>query len=96
MAHEERIRVEKECREAISAIREYRAEMELVIRNYFTDHVFAFNNAFAKMQTSFQTGNIDLIIEGANCITETLEGEVLFRNIDELDALMKSDRPILI
>lgn len=88
MAHEERLRVEAECDAAITAIREYRLQMELAIRNYFTDYIRVFNSAFSKMQEAFNTGNVDLLIEGANNITETLGGEVLFRTADELDALM--------
>lgn len=88
LAHEERLQVEAECEGAIQAIREYRLEMELTIRNYFTENISAFNNAFSQMNEVFHTGNVDLFIAGANSITETLGGEVLFRTTDELDALM--------
>ena len=96
LAHEERLCVEAECEAAIAAIREYRFEMELAIRSYFTDHIRAFDEAFSKMQEAFGTGNIDLLIEGANSITETLGGEVLFQTASDLDALMASDEIITI
>ncbi len=96
MAREERLRVEAECREAIAAIREYRLEMELVIRNYLTDYIQAFDDAFAQMQKAFQTGNVDFLIGGANRITEALGEEVLFQTGDELDALMANEAVIII
>lgn len=96
MAHEERLRTEAECAAAIIAIREYRLEMELAIRNYFTAHICAFDSAFSKMQKAFHTGNIDLLVEGANSITETLGGEVLFHTASELDALIASEDIIII
>lgn len=91
LAHEERLQVEAECEGAIQAIREYRLEMELTIRNYFTENISAFNNAFSQMNEVFHTGNVDLFIAGANSITETLGGEVLFGTTDELDALMAGE-----
>lgn len=96
VAHEERLRIEAECEAAIVAIREYRLEMELAIRNYFIGHIRAFNSAFSQMQEAFNTGNIDLLVEGANSITETLGGEVLFRTTGELDALMAGEDTITI
>lgn len=96
MAHEERLRIEAECKEAIAAIQEYRFEIELAVRNYFTNHIRAFNSAFAQMQEAFHTSNVDLLIEGANSITERLGREVLFHTADEFDALMASEGTIRI
>ncbi len=96
IAHEERLQIEAECEAAIIAIREYRFEMELAIRNYFVDHICVFDSAFSKMQESFRTGSIDLLVEGANSITETLGEEALFHTASELDALMAGDDAILI
>lgn len=96
MAREERILIEAECEAAIVAIREYRLEMELVLRNYFTSYIYAFDNAFSQMQTAFQTGEVDLLIGGANGITEALGGEILFRTEEEFDELMASSDTILI
>lgn len=96
MAHEVRLLVEAECEEAITAIREYRLEMELAIRNYFTEYIPAFENAISDMQAAFQTHDVDLLVKGANAITETLGEEALFRTSEELDALMAAKDTILI
>ena len=95
-AHEERVVIEMECEEAIAAIREYRLEMEIAIRNYFTENIRTFDIAFSKMQEAFDTGSVDLLVEGANSITEALGGEVLFHTAGELDALMASQEVITI
>lgn len=95
-AHAERLRIEAECEASIASIREYRIQMEITIRNYLSDHICAFNNAFSKMQEAFHTRNVDLIVEGANDITKMLGGEVLFQNINELDMLMENGREIII
>lgn len=95
-AHEERLRIEAECEEAIAAIREYRFEMEVAIRNYFSDHINAFNQAFTQIQTAFHTGDIDTFIAGTNIITEFLGEEALFHTEGELEALMASEDTIKI
>lgn len=96
MMHEERLRVEKECTTAIIAIRQYRLEIELAIRNYFKGYITAFDSAFSQMQQAFNTGDVDLLVEGANSITEKLGEEVLFRTTDELDMLMSDEEIIII
>lgn len=96
VAHEESLRIEAECGEAIQAIREYRFEMELAIRNYFKESISAFNNAFSQMHEAFRTKNVDLLIEGANSITETLGKEALLHTTAELDALMSSEGKIIL
>ncbi len=88
--------MEAECEAVIAAIREYRFEMELAIRNYFTDHVRAYDDAFSKMQEALHTGNVDLLVEGANNITKTLGEEALFHTASEFDALMASESVIII
>lgn len=96
LAREERLLVEAECAEAAAALREYRFEMELVLRNYFTEHLQVFDSALAQMQAAFRTGDADRFTAGANRITEALGGEPLFRTAAELDALMAGEGPIVI
>ena len=96
MARMERIRIEEECQQAMAAIREYRLQAEIAIRNYFTEHISSFENAFSVIREGFDTENADLLIEGANSITEALGEEALFHNDSELDALMMSSGTIKI
>jgi hypothetical protein len=96
LAHRERVRIEVECEEAIRAMREYRFEMEIAIRNYFTHYIGEFEQAFSTMQKAYDTGDLDFMVQGANHITEALGGQVLFRTTEELDRLMASSDPIIL
>lgn len=94
LARAERLQVEAECNAAVEALREYRAEMEKLIQNYFRQHMEAFQLAFSEMHEAFQTGDVDLMIGGANRITEDLGKKALFRNMDEFEEMMNSNEAI--
>lgn len=91
LAHEERVRIERECEEAVKAIRKFRAEMEDLISKYLTGHITAFHSAFGIMNEALAVGDADGFISGANMITQKLGGNVQFRNMREFDSLMDSD-----
>ena len=91
LAHEERLRVERECEEAVKEIRKFRAEMEALISEYLTSHITAFHSAFGIMNEALAVGDADGFISGANMITQKLGGNVQFRNMREFDSLMDSD-----
>lgn len=46
LAKEERIRVERECAEAVELIRQYRRDMSRDVENYLATHDELFNRAF--------------------------------------------------
>lgn len=96
LAHEERKRIEMECQAAIEALREYRAEMEKLIADYFHRHMQAFQLAFGEMHEAFQTGDVDLMIGGANRITEVMGGKPLFRNMAEFEELMSCNETLIL
>lgn len=96
LAREERLRIERECQEAIARIREYRAQMEEMISRYLTEHITAFHCAFDTMKEALGVGDADGFIAGANMITEKLGGHVQFRNMREFDALMMSDEAFVL
>ncbi|GHU15261.1 hypothetical protein FACS1894163_01360 [Spirochaetia bacterium] len=90
LAHEERIRIEAECAEAIAMIREYRAEMEKVISEYLCDHMEAFHVAFNDIKSALAIGDVDGFIGGANSITKKLGGTTQFNTFNEFDTFMQS------
>ena len=96
LAHEERLRIEAECHEAIIAIKEYRMEIELVIANYLQQHVQVFNEAFIDMENAYNTGDVDKFIGGANRITEQLGGKPPFVSKTQFDELMNNQTTIRI
>lgn len=93
LAHEERLRVEAECNQAIAAIRSYRAEMNRYTTLYFTQQRDLFNASFAQMKKALMLDDVDGFIDGVNHITRGLGGDVEFNTLDEFEARMDDDTP---
>ena len=94
LAKEERIKIEKECQEAIVLIRQYRAEMNAVINNYLSVYSLTFNSAFEQMHKALELSDIDGFIGGANKITEKLNGKITFHSFAEFeDKVMNTYEP---
>lgn len=96
LAHDERLRIEHECEEAMKAIREFRAEMEKLISEYLISHITTFHSAFNIMGEALSLGDADKFIVGANMITKKLGGTVQFNNMKEFDDLMDSDEAFVL
>ena len=96
LAHEERLRIERECQKAIEMLKEYRKQMEDLISRYLTEHITAFHTAFDTMKEALGIGDVDGFISGANMITENLGGRVQFRNMREFDSLMMSEEAFVL
>ena len=88
LAHEERIAIEKACEEHIKMIREYRAQMNTIIEEYLSDTMEIFNESFSGIKDALAIGDIDLLIESANEITDTLGGNKPFESMDEFNDKM--------
>ena len=91
LAHERRVKIEKECEEHIKLIKEYRMQMEMNIQKYLGTHMVIFNNAFRELKSSLDIGDVDGFISNTNTITKTLGKEVQFNTFNEFDKLMQSD-----
>lgn len=91
IAKERRIRIEKECEEAISYLRAYRAEMESVVSEYMLDRIRVFGAGMDKMDEAMKNDDTDGFIEGNNMIQEKLGTKAVFTSQDEFDLLMESD-----
>lgn len=90
LARAERIRVERECEEAIRLIRQYRTEMEEHIADYLADHTAAFHSAFTMMKHAAGVGDVDGFIDGANAVTRKLGGKPRFESMQEFDGFMQT------
>lgn len=91
MARERRIRIEKECGEAVRVIEEYRKELNALVSRYFAEHRKVFDEALENMDTALQMHDADGLIHAANRITTQLGGRARNQNTAEFDELMKSD-----
>lgn len=88
IAREERIAIEKACKEHIKMIREYRTEMNKIIEEYLSDTMEVFNDSFAAIKDALLIGDVDLFIESTNQITESLGGNKPFETMDEFNSRM--------
>ena len=89
--HEERMRRIAECEKAVEDLKAYRAEMEKYLEAYFKDYQGCFDEALNLMKLSFEEGDTDGIISGANSITEKLGGKVKYRNMDEFKLFLADE-----
>lgn len=91
LAHNERLRIMAECKEATRQIRAFREELQTYLDNYFYDYKSCFNEALSEIEISFKTGNADGVISGANKITRKLGGKVYYNNVKEFKTFLDSD-----
>ena len=89
-AHEERIRIERECAEHITLIRSYRQEVEKIIQTYLIEKINVFQSSFDNMKEALSIGNVDGFIAGANSISNMFGRNTQFNNINEFDKIMNS------
>lgn len=82
MEHEERQRIIRECKIAAQQAREYRAELETYLAEYFKDYQDCFDEALYEIRNAFQMGDADGVISGANQITRKLGGNVYYENVE--------------
>ena len=91
IAHEERIRIEKECAESIEMIARYREEMNKLANQYFQHYTSVFTEAFSKMDKAFLSSDINEFINGTNTITRSLGADVQYNTMEEFDDFMQSN-----
>ena len=91
IAHEERLRIEKECKAAIEMMERYRMEMKACVNKYFSHYISIFNDAFRQMDKALLSEDIDQFIAGANSITTSLGEDVQFSTMEQFRAFMCSN-----
>ena len=91
IAHEERLKIEEECKMSMEILREYREEMEEVVTEYMIDRLYVFGTTLDKMDEALLSDDTDAFIESNNVIQNKLGGETMLSSQDEFDSLMLSD-----
>ena len=69
-------------------IREYRAQINAIIEEYLTDSMEIFQDSFDGIKEALAIGDVDLLIESANSITDALGGNKPFETMDEFNEMM--------
>lgn len=88
LAREERIRIEKECEEAIALIKECRAELQASIDKYLKGETQFFDVTFSSIKECLEIGDIDGYITGTNMMIRHLGGTPQYNSKAEFDAIM--------
>ena len=94
LAKAERIRIEKECAEAVKMLQEYRKELEKLIDDYLKEAEDTFNEVFAEIKDKLAIGDADGYIRSVNKITEFCGKKPIVNNRKDVDLLMQNDSPI--
>ncbi|GAA9655135.1 hypothetical protein HpVa89_07050 [Helicobacter pylori] len=82
-AHQDRIEIEKECRESISLLEMYQNQFNEVFERYFHGTIKFFNESFDELERALYAGDADLVIGANNKIQEGLGQKALFGNKQE-------------
>lgn len=91
LEHQERMRIIAECHEAAEQTKAFREELERYLNGYFREYKDCFNSAISSMRFSYQTGDTDGIIAGANEITRKLGGKVCYETVEEFKTFLDDD-----
>lgn len=91
LAHEERMRIEKECEEAIKMIVQFREEMNEAIEQYLKDMRETFSSELEKGEKEIWKDDIDAFISAANNMSVKLGKKPQFGTFKEFDAFMETE-----
>lgn len=91
LEHQERMRIISECHAAAEQTKAFREELERYLEGYFEEYKDCFNSAISSMKFSYQTGDADGMIAGANEITRKLGGKVYYETVEEFKTFLDDD-----
>lgn len=91
LEHQERLRIIAECEEAARQARAFREELKMYLENYFKEYRDCFDDALLAINTSYQMGDADGVVAGANQITRKLGGKVHYNNMSEFKGYFFDD-----
>ncbi|GAA7783215.1 hypothetical protein HpMS113_04950 [Helicobacter pylori] len=80
LAHQKRIKAEKECREKIRQLEMYRNQFNEMFERYFHGTIKFFNESFDELERVLYAGDADLAIGANNKIQEGLGQKALSNN----------------
>lgn len=96
LAHERRLVIEKACREHIEMIHAYQEEINETINNYLSTNITSIQTYFDSILSSFRIGEIEKAVYSINGIAMLMGQEPICHTLDEFDALMNSDKTIIL
>lgn len=76
LEHQKRLKLIEEYQKSEKQAKEFKEELEEYLKSYFKEYQDCFDEALFDIRYSFQNGDADGVIAGANKITEKLGGKV--------------------
>ncbi|WQT45596.1 hypothetical protein KVE74_03820 [Helicobacter pylori] len=80
LAHQKRIKAEKECRESIRLLEMHQNQFNEMFERYFHGTIKFFNESFDELERTLYVGDADLVIGANNKIQEGLGQKALSNN----------------
>lgn len=96
LAHKRRLEIEKACSEHIKMLNRYREEMNKLISQYLSENISATQIYFGEILSAFKVGEAEKAVFGINGITTLMGQKPICYSFDEFDALMNSDKTIIL
>lgn len=91
MIHEERLKIEKHCKELVEIITAYRNHINELVSNYLHGNITSFQAGIRSMDAALLENDSNGFIAANTEILKAMGKKVQFTNQDEFDDLMDSD-----
>ena len=91
LEHQERKRVIAECEAAKEQIKAFRIELERYLEKYLQEYRAYFDEILSSLELSYELGDADGVIAGANDIIRKLDGNVQYNTVEEFKSFLDSD-----
>lgn len=91
LEHQERMRVIAECEAAKEQIKAFRIELERYLEKYLQEYRAYFDEILSSLELSYELGDADGVIAGANDIIRKLDGNVQYNTVEEFKSFLDSD-----
>lgn len=91
LEHQERKRVIAECEAAKEQIKAFRIELEKYLEKYLQEFRAYFDEILSSLELSYELGDADGVIAGANDIIRKLDGNVQYNTMEEFKSFLDSD-----
>ena len=91
LEHQKRLKLIEEYQKSEKQAKEFKEELEEYLKSYFKEYQDCFDEALFNIRYSFQNGDADGVIAGANKITEKLGGKIKYNTVEEFKNFLKDD-----
>lgn len=96
VARERRERIEAMCLESIPLMRQYRLELEELLKTHFAERRHILTQAFDGMEKSLVSWNADDFTQHLESVNQAFGKSLPFKSFDEFDAFMKDKNSVFV